>query len=104
MVYFLIALFLLGAFVSNKAGLFGKRRITPRAVPEMRPERRVFAPIYDEPPDPDEIEPASPAADATPVGQPAYLLDGRLARTAPDRMAATMAMMAGPGICTPGDG
>ena len=83
----------------------GRRAITPTSVPEAGPELRPRTSVRRERP---ETAPAKSTASATAsiqtpisVGFPHYLLGGQRAGKRGDRMAETMDMMSGPGICTP---
>ncbi len=106
MTHILMDIVLLGAFASCAAKLLGKPwTITPRIVPEARPDRQVTTFVRPEPPEPERTKKTAPAPieAATPVGPPDYLLGGQRAGGAADRTAAMMDMMCGSGVCTPHD-
>ena len=104
--HILIDIVLIGVIALFTTKKLGKRQaVIPASVPEGWLEqpgiarREPFEPAHAEPP------PPVPAATGLPASadSPSYLLGGRRTGRRSDRMAAALAMMAGPGICTPNE-
>jgi hypothetical protein len=101
-----IDMVLIGAVAFFVAKQRGKQRaIIPSNGPEIGLEQRPEAPARREPPALARAGTTAPATASTqipaPAGSPHYLLGDRRAGARRDRMAETLAMMSGPGICTP---
>jgi hypothetical protein len=104
--HILVDIILVSAVAFWAARQIGRgRAITPTNVPEVMPEQRPMTSVPRVRPETARaIKTASAKASIqTPmsVGFPHYLLDGRRAGERGDRMAETLDMMSGPGICTP---
>ena len=106
--HILIDIVLFSIFAVPAIRLIGRRRtITPKRVPEARPERRPGAPVSTStrrvPLETERAEKAAaaPIQPATPIRQRKYLIGSPNAGR--DTMATMLDMMSGPGICAPRD-
>jgi hypothetical protein len=104
--HILIDIVLVGAVAFSAARRIGRRRaITPTSVPEVRPEQGATTSVRREPPETARAKQTESATASiqtpTSPGFPQYLLGARRAGESGDRMAETLEMMSGPGICTP---
>jgi hypothetical protein len=95
---------LIGAFAAFAIRSRRRRRTAPPEMEHGAQQTRIAVSVRRESPAKARTQPVTPPmAPATPVRRPDYLLGGR-ATGAADRVAATMDMMSGPGLCTPRDG